>query len=276
MKYHLPVLAIALAALSGCNSSSSGSSTTYNALAVWQNLIENGYTFSGTCPTATTTTTTGATVSTNVIELTQGGVVTSYPVTCSIVRTVASGLGNVAFEGQTALMNSGTTTGSETANGTTYTLVNNAFQTYSDQTTFNPLGRAVAAPDGINPESFYEVLAPNTTATLPPNSVGAGSNGVIATFNRYADNTKATQIGTTKLSYSVLADTTSTTTPATLILEFIRDEFDMDKNKISTETISWRIDSSATGNPVFVSDSLSQRVQTGPWAGWLLRLYVTP
>jgi hypothetical protein len=120
-------------------------------------------------------------------------------------------------------------------------------------------------------------VVPGSTVTLPPTSAIVGNTGVIATFNRYdyTNQTQGAQLGTTSLSYAVVADAASTTTPATVILQLIRKEYDMGGNRLSTETTIWRIDSTATGNPAFVSYALKRRLQAGTWAGGLLTLFMT-
>lgn len=277
MTLRLPALALVLATLAGCGgggSSSTASGTTYNVQTVWQNFVTNGYSYSGTCSTTTTATTTAST-----IQVSSRTATLTYPVTCSVYRTVGSGV-NVAFEGQTTYQNSGTDTvsGVTVDDGTNTTVLQpyvDSFSLYSNNSSFSPVGQTHSATSGIDPENYYEVVQPGSAVTLPSASAVVGSTGVIATFNRYTDQTKTTQLGTTSLSYAVVADAASTTTPATALLQFVRNEYDMGGNRLSTETTSWRIDSTATGNPAFVTYALKRRLQGGTWTGALLTLFMT-
>lgn len=85
------------------------------------------------------------------------------------------------------------------------------------------------------------------TTVAYPTTVKAGASGLAATTKLYSDPSMATQIGTGKLSYSVAADGSST---STLLATFVRDEYDMSNTHTTKETITYRVDTSGHGSLV--------------------------
>ncbi|HXW69667.1 MAG TPA: hypothetical protein VEJ88_08655, partial [Dissulfurispiraceae bacterium] len=80
-----------------------------------------------------------------------------------------------------------------------------------------------------------------------PAEVQAGASGLIANTKLYTDPTMATQIGTGTLSYSVAADGSST---STLLVSFVRDQYDISNIHTNEEIIQYRVDTSGNGSLV--------------------------
>lgn len=241
---HRYILVAALAttfSLAGCGggggSSPSGPVTSNLSFPVssWNaNHINNGYTQSGNI--------TG--------QINYNG--TIYPVTGAFSLTVAAAT-STTFEGQAALVNVGTITGSETvtntATGQTQTVpLADTSQSYNT-TNYVPLGHS----------SSTEYMVMQGTAIIP-STVKVGDTAVVGTYTRYTDSTKSSALGTDKESYVVEADTANTA-----ILNIIDKEYALDNTLTSTSEERWRFD--ALGTATFVSINSTSTIQSGGFAG---------
>lgn len=176
---------------------------------------------------------------------------TTYPITGNFSLTVAAATATT-FEGQAALTNTGTVTGSEILNGVTVPLADTS-QSYST-TNYAPLG--------YSSSSEYSVM--QGTAIIP-STVKVGDTAVIGTYTRYSNSSKATVLGTAKMSYVVEADTASTA-----IFNIVENEYNTANSLTLTTQERWRIDTSGTGT--FVSVISTGLVTSGAYTGGLLTL----
>ena len=206
------------------------STSSFPVVNVQANHINSGYTHTGTI--------TGT--------VTASGI--TLPVTGTVTLTVTPAPAST-FEGRPALVDSETVSGSITATnpstGASTTIpfpTTTATQTFSDQATFAPLGSSSAGS--------YSVM--QGTATIP-STAKVGDTGVIGTFTNYTDSSKATTVGTIRISYVVEADTSSTA-----IFNIITQEFDATNTLVATEQVRWRVDTSGTAT--FVSNSTTATI----------------
>ncbi len=180
------------------------SANTFSLPAVLANQINNGYTQNFTVS------------GTEII----GGI--TYNVTGTGTITVTPAVDTV-FEGQVALQNSSTINATLTANGISVSVTDTS-QSFST-TSYAPLGMS-------NGEYWVVQGVPVIPAT-----VIVGDTGVVGTYTRYEDNTKATVLGTAEVSYVVEADTATS-----VVINLILKEFD-DSNVLElTDQTRWRID----------------------------------
>jgi hypothetical protein len=110
---------------------------------------------------------------------------------------VSGSASSVTFEGAPALQKSQTTSFTIVANGVSVPVTTNSV-VYVDSN-YNPLGKSSS--------SEYAVLF--GAATIPTTAV-VNDNGTAYTFNRYANSSKATFLGTEVVTYVLAADTAST------------------------------------------------------------------
>lgn len=158
-----------------------------------------------------------------------------------------SGSGNISvspatpstFEGQAALLNSETLSGTLVVNGTTAPFSSTA-QEYATTS---------YAPFGIVTSSEYCVMQGSPSI---PSTVKVGDTAAVGTYTCYTDGSKTTVLGTGQLSYVVEADTEHTA-----ILNLIEKDFDSTNSLQVTDQTRWRIDT--FGNLTWVSEAA-----TGP------------
>ena len=161
-----------------------------------------------------------------------GGV--NYNVTGSGTVTVTAATPS-NFEGQPALLNTETVTGTITVNGVTAPLPAVVQQSYST-TNYVPLGEV----DG----NEYWVM--QGTPVIPA-TVKVGDTAVLGTFTRYTDSGKATVLGTVKLSYVIEADAAHTA-----IINLVTQQYDTLNALEYSDQTRWRIDT--VGTVTFVSE----------------------
>lgn len=216
---------------SGGNTGPVASANTFPFATMNANMINNGYSLSGTISGA----------------LALNG--NNYPLTGAYSLSVSAATA-ATFEGQASLVQTGTITGSETLNNQTFS-INGTSLSYST-TNYAPLGSS----DG----SSYEVM--QGTAIIPA-TVKVGDTAQVGTYTMYADSTKAAIVGTDKASYVIEADTASTA-----IVNLVSQQYDTGGTLTQTTQERWRID--AGGNPTFVSVTASGPILSGPYAGGIL------
>jgi hypothetical protein len=169
---------------------------------------------------------------------------TSYGVTGSVTVTQSTPTTST-FEGQTALLNTQSMTGTVTVVGISVPITSTA-QIFST-TNYAPLGE-------VSSDSYYVMQG---TPTMP--STGkVGDAALIGTYDVFTDSTKSTLLGTAKISYALEADTANTA-----IINLIEDDYDTSNILITSTQTRWRIDSS--GNVAFVSIRLTGSTFAGPF-----------
>lgn len=217
------LFALLLAACSGGGGGGSSgpvvSANTFPLLTAFANQINNGFSHSGTM--------TGTAVDS------AKGITLQITGTFSINRSPATA---TVFEGQAALMNDDTTSGTMTIAGETTPLSGTSTMYWS--TNYMPLGYT---------GNEYWVMQ---GAVVVPSTGKVGDSVIIGTFNRYADSSKTTLLGTTQLSLTIEADTASTA-----IVNMVEQEYDTENNLLYTEQMRWRID--VSGNLEWVTDTAS-------------------
>lgn len=191
------------------------SPSSFSAVTVFANQINNGYTKNF------------AITGTQVV----GG--DTYNVTGTGSVTVSPAV-NTVFEGQSALQNTSTVNGTITVNGISAP-VSDTSQSYSSSS-YVPLG-----------ESNGEYWVVQGIATIP-STVIVGDAGAIGTYTRYTDSSKTVVLGTAQVSYSVEADTATTA-----IINVTLQEYDGTNVLEVTAQTRWRIDT--LGNVTWVSET---------------------
>lgn len=163
---------------------------------------------------------------------------TTYNVTGTGTITVAPAI-NTVFEGQVALQNTSTVNATLTVDSVNFPVTDTS-QSFSTTSSYAPLGMS-------NGEYWVVQGVPVIPAT-----VNVGDSGVIGTYTRYTDNTKAIVLGTAQASYVVEADTATSA-----VINLILREFDNSNALELTDQIRWRIDT--LGNVAWRSETA-----TGP------------
>jgi hypothetical protein len=220
MKFFLLGLVTLLTACGGGggDSGSSGpvvSTTSFPFSTANANLINNGYTHNYTL--------TGWQIVNGV----------QYNVTGS--GTIAqSAAAASTFEGQAALLNTQTSTGTVTANGQSAPLPTTTVQQYSTSN-YVPLGYVDSG----------EYCVMQGTPTIPA-TVKVGDTAVLGTYTCYANSSKTTVLGTSKMSYVIEADTANTA-----IINIKEEDYDASSTLTFTSQQRWRID--VNGGVSFVS-----------------------
>ncbi|MGA7178318.1 MAG: hypothetical protein WBX11_01840 [Thiobacillaceae bacterium] len=152
-----------------------------------------------------------------------------------------------SFEGQAALLNDETVSGTLTVNGASAPF-STTTQVYSTPG-YAPFGLVVLSPP--NQPSAAEYCVMQGTPIIPT-TVKVGDSGAIGTYNCWSDSFKTTPIGTGQLSYVVEADTAHTA-----IVNLTEKDYDSTSTLTLTDQRRWRIDTN--GNLTWVSETA-----TGP------------
>jgi hypothetical protein len=154
----------------------------------------------------------------------------SEPFTGTGTLTLAPGA-SATFNGEGALSQTETISGTVTAAGQT-----SAFPTYVVADHYATGNDAFLGETGTNE---YDVAQ---TAFTYPASVVAGSSGVLGTTSDYTDSTMSTPTGTTQVSYTVTAvsSTASDTTP-TVMVAITSQVNDTQNNSLETDVTNYSL-----------------------------------
>jgi hypothetical protein len=228
------ILGLSLAALlAGCGGSGGGggsgpvaSTLTFPLATANANLINNGYTLH---------------LSVTGTQVVNG---TSYGVTGSVTLTQSTPTVST-FEGQAALLNTQSMTGTLTVLSVSVPFASSA-QIYST-TNYAPLGE-------ISSGSYYVMQG---TPTIPLTGK-VGDAAVIGIYNVYTDSTKIVLLGTANIHYVIEADTANTA-----IINLIEDDYDISNAVIASTQNRWKMNSS--GNVTFVSNRLTGTYLSEPF-----------
>lgn len=142
------------------------------------------------------------------------------------------------FEGQAALLNIQTISGTITVNGIDVPLPTTIAQHYSTSN-YAPLGTVVAGEE-------YCVMQ---GTPIIPVTVKVGDTAELGTFICYTDASKTTLLGTAVISYAIEADTADTA-----IINLIEKDYDVLNALTLTDQQRWRIDE--FGSVSFVSETV--------------------